>query len=650
MPKPCRFVTYGVAIALCLPVSLAAQAGESVLQRHYEAAQTYQAGQDLERAAYEYEMFLTDGLGELAMARARAGEYEQAATAFDEALTFAPHASTLQLAYAQAALQGGDFDHARTLAEEVIRETPRNASAHRVLGEALLKTDRNVEARKELEAAVALDSSFANGYELAVACLNLGDEKCAAGLFAEMRASFGDTALLDMYFGRAYLDSDFQNKAVTEFQAAIAKSPRLPGAHYSLAAAYLVTGGGVKLAEEEIRKEIAIAPKNAVAYAALGHLETGQQRDQEAEADLKRAVALDPNDPDSYFYLGQLYVDLKQPADAEAALRTSIRLTRDAARNQNQLQKAHYLLGRLLMQGGDTAAGRKELQAAAALTAQSLTRDRERLADYYQQNAGMGGGSDGPAQLLQGATAPDSEAARAADNFEKRITPAVADSYNNLGAIAGSSRDFQAAVTYFQRAAEWNPTLAGLDENWGRAAYAAGQFAQAVPLLTRYLATHPDDVAMRSALGISQYMGKDYASARSTLQAVVGSGHATPEIEFLYADSLVKSGQVAEGVRRLTQLEQTSGSAPAVHRALGEALAQSGDPTRGAEELKTAIRLDPKDAEAYGALGRLRLAQGNATDAVTNLAMAAKLAPGDGALRASLAEASRQAGAAGAGR
>ena len=44
----------------------------------------------------------------------------------------------------------------------------------RCLGRTLLKLNRNQEARKELEAAVALDPTFPNGYDLAVACLDLG--------------------------------------------------------------------------------------------------------------------------------------------------------------------------------------------------------------------------------------------------------------------------------------------------------------------------------------------------------------------------------------------------------------------------------------------------------------------------------------------
>lgn len=648
-----KIAVFGVLLVLsvlCSAAALLAQARGaasrgSVLQQHYEAAEKYQSAHDLDQAGDEYRMFLTDALGELAIARAHAGQYGKAAPNFDEALSFAPHSNVLQLEYAQAALQGGDLPHAKTLVQEVIREYPQNAKAHLILGQVLLKTNMNADARRELEQAVALDPTFASGYELAVACLNMEDEKCVTNIFSEMTASFGDTAVLHMYFGQAYLNSDFQNHAVAEFEAAVKRNPRLPGAHYSLAAAYLATGGDIKLAEAELRKEIAISPKEAVAYAALGHLEAGEHRYAEAEKELKQAAELDAGNPDTFLYLGQLYADMNRPAEAEAALRSSIRLTTDISHNHTQVQKTHYLLGRLLMQAGDTEEGQKELHASAALMKESLSRDRDRLSDYYAQNPDTDSGADAAAPVTAAKeTQANREAAQQADSFEKQIGPAVADSYNNLGAIAGSERDFGAALTYFERAEEWNPELKGLDENWGRAAFAAGEFQQAVPRLRRYLRDHPEDKALRADLGISLYMVKDYAGARSSLQTIAAAAAPPPQVAYLYAECLVRTGDASEGARQLTALERRLPQSEEVHRALGEALASSGDPRGAAAELATAIRLNAKDAEAYDALGRLQLSQGNVTAAITNLEMAVKLAGQDGAAHFDLAAAYRQDG------
>jgi tetratricopeptide (TPR) repeat protein len=169
-----------------------AKRNESVLQQRYDAAQKYQAAGDLAHAAEQYRIFIADALGEMATGRAHAGEYDKAANDFDEALGLVPEFPTLQIEYARAALQGGNLEHAKLLASEVIRKYPQNmkvaAAGHALLGRTLLKLDKDAAAKVEIEKAVALDPTFENGYELAVADLDLGDETSAAKIFAEMLA------------------------------------------------------------------------------------------------------------------------------------------------------------------------------------------------------------------------------------------------------------------------------------------------------------------------------------------------------------------------------------------------------------------------------------------------------------------------------
>ena len=53
----------------------------------------------------------------------------------------------------------------------------------------------------------------------------------------------------------------------------------------------------------------------------------------------------------------------------------------------------------------------------------------------------------------------------------------------------------------------------GLDYNWGRAAFAGSQFAEAVLPLSRYVRSHPDDTGGRSVFAISQFMTGTIAAA-----------------------------------------------------------------------------------------------------------------------------------------
>ena len=480
--------------------------------------------------------------------------------------------------------------------------------------------NRNADAKRQFEAAVFLDPSFENGYELAVIDLNLGDIDSARKVFAEMLSSYGDTATLHMYFGQAYGNSDYQSDAVAEFQKAIAKDPHLAGVHYSLAVAYLASGGDSKLldTEAELRQEMTISPNDAAAYAALGHLLAtrgqGATDQSQAEALLKMSSKLDADNPDCFLYLGQLYADQKRLPEAEAALRRSISLTRDVSRNSFQVQKAHYLLSRLLMQTGDKAGADSELAVSRSLMSQNLSRDQNRLSQYLGENRPSGSKTEftQPMQASLDNAPKGSESSKLVETFERRMTPAIADSYNNLGAIAGSSRMYAAALIYFKRAAEWEPTLPGLDLNWGRAAFESASYPQAINPLIRYLSTHPDDTDARRMLGLSQYMVRDYSAARMTFEKLSGKRAEEPGVQYAYAESLLRTGEAPAAISILETLEASGQAGPEVPRAL---------------------------VEAYATLGRQLLAEGDAKEAVLNLQKAMKLDPKNAALKESLQEA-----------
>ena len=252
---------------------------------------------------------------------------------------------------------------------------------------------------------MALDPTFANGYDLAVACLDLDDEKCAVQIFDEMETSFGDTPEIHMAFGRAYGDSDFQPRAVTEFRRAIEENPRLPGAHYLLAAVLLATGNDaspLESAEAELKKELAISPRDSMTYAALGKIAVTRNNYPEAETYLKKAILLGPQSPDAYLYLGQMYFNTNRFAEAETALRECIRLTTDVSRNRYQVQKAHYLLGRILMKKGQQDAAHAEMDISRDLANKTLAQDKSKLAGLMDTF----GSQDVQASATEASTSP----------------------------------------------------------------------------------------------------------------------------------------------------------------------------------------------------------------------------------------------------
>lgn len=621
--------------------------GRNSLQKQYDRAQELQRVGKLTEAGEQYRSFLSEALGELAMGYAVVPDYASAAPLFDEALSLEPNSATLRLDYARTALTTGDFGHAKTLAADFIRMYPEDrqglAEAHQVLGRALLKLNQDKEARKELEIAVALDPTFANGYDLAVACLDLDDEKCATQVFGEMERSFGDTAEIHLAFGRAYGDSDFQPKAIPEFRKAIEEDPNLPGAHYLLAAVLLATGNDqspLESAEAELKKELAISPRDAMTYAALGKISITRTSYADAESYLQKSISLDPASPDAYLYLGQMYFDTNRFDEAEAALRKCIALTTDVSRNRYQVQQAHYLLGRILMKKGQQEAAHAEMQLNRQLADKTLEQDKSKLAGLMDTAGSHDSpGSEGP---VASAGKQDQAALRNVESLKKTLSPAVADSYNNLGAISATNGDYLSAVAYFKRTSEWDPSLEGLDYNWGRAAFAASLYADAILPLSRYVQAHSDDSGARSVLGLSQFLASKYKDCVQTLRPIENTQLA-PQVEFAYGSSLVKSGDVVAGTERLVALEKAHSEIPDVHRALGEAWDRQGDQKRAVEELQTAIRLNPQDGDSHYDLGRMELASGNSSEAISELEAAVRLSPKNKEFHRELGEAYKAA-------
>ena len=291
-----------------------------------------------------------------------------------------------------------------------------------------------------------------------------------------------------------------------------------------------------------------------------------------------------------------MYFDTNRFDDAETALRKSIALTTDVSRNRYQVQKAHYLLGRILMKKGQQDAAHAEMQINRDLADKTLAQDKSKLAGLMDTSGSQE--SSEAATPLSGSGKLDRTALRNVEAMKGKLAPAVADGYNNLGAIAATNNDYSSAVTYFERASEWNPSLEGLDYNWGRAAFAGSQYADAILPLSRYVKAHPDDSGARSVLGLSQFLSGKYRDCVETLQPIEKTELA-PQVEYAYASSLVKSGQLNTGMERLLALEKAHPEIPDVHRALAEAFDRQGDQKRAVEELHTATQLTAQGSGSH---------------------------------------------------
>jgi Flp pilus assembly protein TadD len=192
-------------------------------------------------------------------------------------------------------------------------------------------------------------------------------------------------------------------------------------------------------------------------------------------------------------------------------------------------------------------------------------------------------------------------------------------------------------VDYFRKAGTWNPSLETLDRNWGMAAFYANQFDQVVARLGRHLEEHSDDMRVRAALGLSFFMLENYPMALKTLQPVQTEVDNDPGLAYAYAVSSVKTGEYAEGVRRLKLLDQANPNSADIHMLLGEAFADQGEYGTALEEYHKSLALNPIQAQTHFLTGLALLRTGSPSEAVQEFRAALKLNPTDASKKYHLA-------------
>lgn len=500
---PGAFVV-SLTLLLAIPLSFSQAPGTrnsgSQIRRHYDAAYRLQSEGKIVAADVQHEAFLVDALSELANGYANTGDYGRAAPIFDEVLVLSPHDRRILRDYAAASIDAQAYPKATTLLSEAIDHGSAGASPHQLAELHRLRGDASIgelgkkASLSDYREALALDGTCDNYFALSNAQIAEADLAAAASSLAAYLAHCGDTPATRLKIGRAYALNGFPDRAVDEFEKTLAEDSRYPDAHYCLGAAYLAgSKTAFDRAAAEFHEELALHPNDRYSYAQLGHIALMRHQNREAEADYRHAIASNPADPANYIQLGQILEIFGHPTDAEPLLRRAIDLTIDPSRDHYQIVKAYYALARMYRRSGRLVEAQRELKMAEGLLQDARTRDEMRFSDASL-----------PADPLAKTRNPTPEQAMAIHRLAKELGPLIAGSYNNLGVHAGMAGNYALAAHCFQLAWRWDPSLGGVDLNWGRAAYLAHQWENAVQPLGRAIAEHPSDDSLRRMLATAQ--------------------------------------------------------------------------------------------------------------------------------------------------
>jgi tetratricopeptide (TPR) repeat protein len=605
----------------------------ALLKRNFESAKSTLASGDLPEAERHYDQTIALGLRQVANLSVSESRFDEATRELDEALKFAPADSEITVDAAIAWFRAGDIKKARQLAQAVAGENPRNARAQDVLGRIELYRGDFPAAIRDLRASLALDDNFETSYFLGLAYLKAKRFTDAQEWFQHLQETMGDSAALHVLVGRAYSIAHFPEPAVAEFRKAIQLDPKYPRAHALLGYSILEFRGedAYPQARMEFERELKLHPEDYNALLLLGISAVALRDFPAAEAALLHATRLRPEEFFAYLYLGEIYSETKRIPQGIETLEKYLRLVPDPQEVPRDVSRAYYLLGQDLRRLGRLDEAQKALadsqrfrEAKFRYDAQHIfdepavpsdgdSHTSDRIAGLLESGASdqrksaeamvQGGVQENPAAPRTPAPQQATES-KAAKEYRAFASEILASSYNDLGVMRAKASNFADAAEFFKQAGAWKPALAGLDRNWGLAAYRAELYSEAIPPLERQLAASPTDNFVRQLLGLSYFLTDNFAKTAEVLQPFLKTPPDDPGLLFAWGTALVRtrqSGAAADIFRRL--LEQNANNAP-VHLLLGQAQAQQGDYPGALTDLKIAMQLDPHlpDAHYYAGL------------------------------------------------
>jgi tetratricopeptide (TPR) repeat protein len=546
-----------------LPLFLALllwQSPQDSIRRHYEAAEALRLAGNSAAAETEYTAILTEGyerLGEVYLVQER---HQEAIEILESALAYRANSPALLINLAIAYFDVEKYEKAADAARRALILDSQNSGAHQMLGKSYFMLGELGKSVSELETATRLTPNDVDViYTLGIAYLRNRQFAEAKLLYTSMIKQFGERPQLHVVIGRAYRESGLLAEAAAEFKKAIALDARFPRAHYYLGITYLLDEGQSKLGDalEEFKLEVAENPDEFLGNYYLGVVYIFQRQWESAITVLEKAATIEPKNPDAYFQLGQAYQELDQHERAVEVLKKAIAFNPNLAHNKGQVTNAHHRLAQSLLKLGQTEAGRKELQVASDLKAQSF-----KLEQQTQTNSGMGlsrlQADEASANELSlrkrlnaAPTEPKSPELASTAAYYERV---AATAHNNVGLLRAEQKDFRAAAAHFSQAIELNPDQEGLTFNLGLAYYKDQSYERAIPALEKELKIHPENNAAqvllglsRSALGQALLKRRDFPGAIENLEAAARLKPEDSEVHYQLGQAYLAAGRKAEG-------------------------------------------------------------------------------------------------------
>ena len=282
-----------------------------------------------------------------------------------------PQVAGIRLNIGLAYYRQNEFLKAIPPFESVVRDQPDALQPRHLLGLCYFFVGRWADAANTLEPLWAQESGqLSYLYVLSIAAHRAGqkelDEKATTQL---VKAGEGSPEF-HLFMGKAHLNLEQYDMALTDFQAAAEANPKLTFVHFNLGLTYLKKQD-YEHARDEFLKDAAVEPDLALNYDELGDVYSLMQQDSDAEKNYREALRRDPRLLNSYVGLAKAY-------QREGKYQQALSAIDSAGKLDPRRTDIHYVRGQVLIHMGRKEEGKKELEASVRI-------DNERRAEREKQ-------------------------------------------------------------------------------------------------------------------------------------------------------------------------------------------------------------------------------------------------------------------------
>ncbi|MBW1989049.1 MAG: tetratricopeptide repeat protein [Deltaproteobacteria bacterium] len=249
------------------------------------------------KRALELNPSFADAWINLGNAHARAGQYQEAAYAFERALALEPDSTEGHAGLGGALAALGDPEAALAQYKEALQIDPVFAPARNNLGALYMDMGRVDEAVRQYELALSANPFLASAHvNLAMALKTRGRHEEAAGHFQQALAIDPDCARAENGLGILLVEMGSVEDALGHLKRAVEIDPDYKDARFNLGVV-LLGAGKPQEALPHLEAAAALCPDDPGAWAAWADALMQAGRPQEAKARVQRALELSPGHP-----------------------------------------------------------------------------------------------------------------------------------------------------------------------------------------------------------------------------------------------------------------------------------------------------------------------------------------------------------------